>query len=98
MLSICTRPFNYKIYMYFCLLCNNLLHSDHHTNPWASSNFRAMTSVFLPCGHNGLMVELVNKILWYYPLNETFSAMYYFFSTLPNVKYINTSCIIFNEF
>ena len=51
---------------------------------------------FFPCGHNGLMVEFVNKILWYYPLNETFLAMYYFFSTLQNVKYINTSCIIFN--
>ena len=65
--------------MYFCLLCNNLLHSDHDTNSWASSNFKAMTPVFLPCGHNGLMVEFVNKILWYYPLNETFSAMYDFF-------------------
>ena len=65
--------------MHFCLLCNNLLHSDHHTNPCASSNFRAMTPLFLPCGHNSLMVEFVNKILWYYPLNETFSAMYYFF-------------------
>ena len=68
------------IIMYFCLVCNNLLHSDHHTNPWASSNFRAMTPVFLPCGHNGLMVEFVNQMLWYYPLNETFLAMYYFFS------------------